>query len=180
MASRVKVKVKDSDPGFRKLRKRFKGPDSVDVGVFGEQGSDLVIYTASNEFGTDKIPERSFLRAGTDEAKGEFKRFLRKGTLEVLRGRSTKTKLIGRLGLLGQKKVVEKINTGSFTPNAPSTMRAKARGGKGTAFSEIVTKKTSLGVNRPLIDTGRMRASITTRLQGKVRMRGQQFGSKAK
>lgn len=177
---KAKVRIKDTDPGFRKLRKRFKGPSKVDVGVFGEQGSDIVIIAATNEFGTDSagknknvvIPERSYIRSATDEAKDEFRKFLRDGTIKVLKGKLTKRQLIGRLGLLAERKIREKIEKGPFIPNAPSTMRAKAKGGKGTAFSEIATKTTSLGVNKPLIDTGRLRSSITTRLAGKVKIKG--------
>ena len=176
---KAKVRIKDTDPGFRKLRKRFKGPSKVDVGVFGEQGSDIVMIAATNEFGTDSagknknvvIPERSFIRAGTDEAKDEFRKFLRDGTIKVLKGKLTKRQLIGRLGLLGEKKIKEKMVAGPFVPNAPSTMRKKGKG-KGVAFSEIATKQTGSGVNKPLIDTGRLRGSITSRIEGKVKIKG--------
>ena len=55
MAFKSRVKVRDSDPGFKKLIKRLTGPDRVDIGVFADQGSDLVIKAASNEFGTSTI-----------------------------------------------------------------------------------------------------------------------------
>lgn len=150
MALKSRIKIRDSDPGFKKLRKRFEGPDRVDVGVFGEQGSAAVIKAASNEFGTDKIPERSFIRAGTDEAKDEFLKFLKDGTFEVLKGKTTKRRLIGRLGLLGVRKIQEKIDGGPFKPNAPETIKRK-------------------GSSRPLIDEGNMKKSITYRLEGTVK-----------
>ena len=155
MAFKSRVKVRDSDPGFRKLRKRFKGPDRVDIGVFGEKVAgktdkdgneiDLVIIAASNEFGTDTIPERSFMRAGVDENKKEFETFLAKGSFAVIAGKLSKRQLIGRLGLLGVKKIQEKIESGPFKANKPKTVQRK-------------------GSSKPLIDTGRLRQSITHRL----------------
>ena len=52
----AKFQIRDSDPGFRKFRKQLQGgPDAVDIGLFSEQGSDLVIYAASNEFGIHRM-----------------------------------------------------------------------------------------------------------------------------
>jgi hypothetical protein len=141
-----RVRIRDSDPGFKKLKKSLKGPDRVDIGVFAKQGSDLVIQAASNEFGTDHIPERSHLRAGIDEGKEKINSFIAGSFNRMFAGRSTKIIEIGRLGLLGTSLVVEKINKGSFVPNAPSTLRAKR-------------PKT-----KPLINTTRMRNSYTHRV----------------
>jgi len=141
-----RVMIRDSDPVFRKLKKRLKGPDRVDIGIFANQGSDLVIQAASNEFGTDSIPERSHLRAGIDEGKNEINKFVAESLNKILAGRSTKIIELGRLGLLGTSLEVKKINDGKFTPNAPSTIRAKK------------------GSTKPLINTGRMRNSYTHRI----------------
>lgn len=146
----AKFRIKDSDPGFRKLKKNFKGPDSVDIGVFAGQGSDLVIYAATNEFGTDRagpnrnitIPERSFLRAGVDENKKAFVSFIAGAAPKVVLGKESKKSVLSKLGLLAQGKVQKRIASGPFVPNAPSTIRIK-------------------GSSRPLINTGRLRQSIT-------------------
>ena len=146
----AKFRIKDSDPGFRKLKKNFKGPDHVDIGVFAKQDSEVVIYAATNEFGTDRagpnrnitIPERSFLRAGVDENKKIFRAFLAGELPKVVTGKKSKEKVLLQLGALAQGKVQGKIRQGPFTPNAPSTVRIK-------------------GSSRPLINTGRLRQSIT-------------------
>ena len=146
----AKFRIRDSDPGFRKLRKNFKGPDSVDIGVFAKQGSELVIYAATNEFGTDRagpnrnitIPERSFLRAGIDENRRELKKFAAKKALDVLTGKLSKKAALSQLGLLAQGKVQLKITRGPFVPNQPSTIILK-------------------GSSKPLINTGRLRQSIS-------------------
>ena len=142
----AKFQIRDSDPGFRKFRKQLKGgPDAVDIGLFSEQGSDLVIYAASNEFGTEKIPERSFLRSTVDENRREFRAFLDKRKNQVVISRTERERVLKGLGLFAEKKVVIKIGKGPFTANAPSTIRMK-------------------GSSKPLINTGRMRQSITSKV----------------
>lgn len=145
MAFKAKVRVRDSDPGFKKLKKRLKGPDRVDIGIFAKQGSDLVIQAASNEFGTSRIPERSHLRAGIDEGKEKINSFIASSFSRMFAGKSTKIIELGRLGLLGTSLVVGKINKGPFKPNKPKTVQRK-------------------GSSKPLIDTGRLRASYTHRV----------------
>lgn len=149
----AKFRVRDSDPGFRKLKKNFKGPNAVDIGVFAEQGSEVVIYAATNEFGTDRagpnrnitIPERSFLRAGVDENKNEFRTFLESKAVRIVLGKESKERVLSKLGALAQGKIQSRIAQGRFTPNAPLTIRIK-------------------GSTKPLIDTGRLRQSITWRI----------------
>ena len=146
----AKFRIRDSDPGFKKLKKNLKGPDSVDIGVFAKQGSEVVIYAATNEFGTDRagpnrnitIPERSFLRAGVDENKKSFALFLASQAPRVVLGKTTKKKVLSQLGVLAQGKVQGKIIHGPYAPNKPSTIRIK-------------------GSSRPLVNTGRLRQSIT-------------------
>lgn len=145
MAVKSRIRIRDSDPGFKKLKKRLSGPDRVDIGVFAKQGSDLVIYAAANEFGTSRIPERSHLRAGIDEGKEKINSFIASSFSRMFAGKSTKRIEIGRLGLLGTSLVVGKINKGPFVKNKPSTIRAKKS-------------------SKPLINTGRLRASYTHRI----------------
>jgi hypothetical protein len=135
----------DNDPGFKKLIKRTKGPDNVDVGVFANQGSDLVIYAASNEFGTNEIPERSFLRAGIDEGRRRLQEFAKSQAVRVLLGKIKKKNALKLLGLKAEEGVIRKIDKGPFKPNAPATIKKK-------------------GSSKPLIDTGRLRQAITSRV----------------
>ena len=145
MASKSKAKARDSDPGFKKLIKRLSGPDRVDVGVFANQGSDLVIKAASNEFGTSTIPERSHLRAGIDEGKRQIEGFVAGSFSRMFAGKSKKADEIGRFGLFGTALVVKKIDKGPFKANKPATVKRK-------------------GSSKPLIDTGRLRQSYTHRV----------------
>ena len=67
---RMSVKIDDRDQGMEKfIAEADDDTDSVDIGVLADEDAILVIYAASNEFGTrdGHIPERSFIRAGVDE-----------------------------------------------------------------------------------------------------------------
>lgn len=142
----AKFKVRDSDPGFRKFKRQLQGgPNAVNIGLFGEQGSDLVIYAASNEFGTEKIPERSFLRSIVDEKRREFRKFIDKNKVLIVQGPLQRRQVLTRLGLLAEKEIVMKIDRGPFVPNRPSTIARK-------------------GSSKPLIDTGRMRGSVISKV----------------
>lgn len=138
----AKFIVRDSDPGFKKLRNNLKGPDRVDVGVFSGQGEDLVIYAASNEFGTKDIPERSYLRAGIDEKKRQIGKLTSKLAEKVIAGKMSKREALEIIGQTAQGIVQGKMVRGPFTPNKAATVARK-------------------GSSKPLIDTGRLRGSIT-------------------
>lgn len=136
------------------LYKRLRGLNSaVDVGVFGgrsKKSQDLVTIAAANEYGTTDghIPARPFIRGTLSDEKT-------KAELDVIRAKIAKGIAIGRitknqgLDLLGswlaaavQKYMVRRPTP--FVKNAPSTIAKK-------------------GSNRPLIDTGHLRQSITWR-----------------
>lgn len=122
--------------------KRTEGK-SAKIGVFAEQGSDLVIYAGANEFGTKKIPERSFLRSAIDEGRQRIVKFVDQQAINLIVKQSQSLKRTLRLlGLFGVKLVKAKIIKGPFVPNAPATIRKK-------------------GSNKPLIDKGRLLGSIT-------------------
>jgi len=146
------VRIEDRDTGLNKIKKEFKG-GAVDIGVFGEKDSDVVIYAASNEFGTTRIPQRSFLRGGVDEKKGNIRNKLDQGKDNIVRGKITTEKFLKGLGLYVAKDViVDRINRSKewATRNALATIRKKTVAGK-------------VG-DQPLVDTGRLRQSITYRV----------------
>lgn len=127
--------VEDKDFGYKAIIDDVKtlSNKEVLVGVFGE----LAEIAAYNEFGTQHIPQRSFLRDAFDEhsdtAIDGYAESVAKGG-----------NYCGNLQSLADnmaEKVKEKIKSGPFTPNAPSTIRRK-------------------GKDTPLIDTGKMLDSV--------------------
>ena len=172
----------------------LKGGNNVDIGVFGASGSDIVKIAGIHEFGgiinhpggttygysskedaiagkvsfmktgggfmslgvtkphAIKIPERSYLRSSFDEEKPKMVKAIDKAKIDVVTGKVNKEKFLDRLGFGFSRKVVEKINKSKTwaVKNADSTIKKKS---------------TSSGVgDQPLVDTGRLRQSITYRI----------------
>lgn len=88
------------------------------------------------------IPERSFLRSAFDEHNREWTRFANEMIPRVLAGALSVDALFDRLGQRMVADVQAKIRSISSPPNAPITRENK-------------------GSSNPLIDSGRMRQSIT-------------------
>lgn len=101
---------------------------------------DMVDIAAFNELGTSTSPARPFLRMSIEENRDKIKAFIAKKTQEIIKGKSA-DQALQELGVFGVGLVQEKIASGSFVPNAPSTLRRKSS-------------------DRPLIDTGQMRQSV--------------------
>lgn len=147
MKSVVKDNRADWDRFVNNMKQLKKGR-RVNVGIFQNQGEDLVEYAAANEFGTEKIPERSFLRAGIDEARrrGDIQRKVADLLFLVVTGKISPLAALVRLGIFGAEIVKKKIDQGPFAALAPSTIRRK-------------------GSDVPLIESGRMRRNITSRIR---------------
>lgn len=88
------------------------------------------------------IPERPFLRVGIRRNLEFFARLSRANLVRLARGQITMAVALGQLGAAAAGKVQKEISDGHFTPNAPSTIRAK-------------------GSSKPLVDTGALRQAIT-------------------
>lgn len=158
-----RVKIKDSRKKWDRLKRKAarnsnKDGSEVQVGLFSEQGGDLVIYGATNEFGTDKagpnrditIPERSWLRSTYDEQVKKLYKFLVKNKMRIVLGKVSRKVVLNKIGFKLVGAIQEKIATGNFKPNAPKVKRAKESKGKS---------------GRPLIREGRLRQSVTHRIQ---------------
>ena len=96
-----------------------------------------------HEFGSadGKIPERSFLRAGINEALPEIKKLHEKFMPEVLEGKASADTMQRMVGEAAQGSITELIELRIDPPNAPSTIIKK-------------------GSDTPLVDTGHLRQSI--------------------
>ena len=142
--------VIDKDLGWDRIKREMakaKG-SCTKVGILAadaeeqyEDGTDLVTVAAVNEFGTDDIPERSYLRSATDEEMNKVNRIIAGELDKIHRGTSTVEQSLGRVGEYMASKVRQKIVAIQNPPNAPAT---------------IARKKSS----SPLIDTGQLRQSI--------------------
>lgn len=94
------------------------------------------------------IPERSFLRSTLIDDQVKIKKFAHNRAKEVVLNKSSAEDALNKLGHTVVGLVQKKIQNGNFVPNAPSTVRKKKS-------------------SRPLIDTGRLRQSITHKIRPK-------------
>lgn len=115
------------------------GKLEVRVGILGNDDSELATYVRANEFGTSRIPERSYLRS-TMVKPSAIKRIVQAGVALTKPGADTKT-VLEVVGVVAVGEVQEQIRRGDYVPNAPSTIARK-------------------GSAKPLIDTGRLIQSI--------------------
>lgn len=145
----MSVTVKDR--GWNRIRKEIEemGRSFVKIGVLSNAGRypasiggmNLAEVATVHEFGTEKIPERPFLRQAFDKSNKKISDFIRNERDKIYQGASTTNESLHKLGVLHQGQVQETIATGEFAPLAPSTVARK-------------------GSSKPLIDTGRLRQSI--------------------
>ena len=127
---------------------KLRGEHGVKVGLpkgsnAYPDGTSVIDVGIWNEFGTEHIPERSFLRSGIGANLGEYKKFNKGALLQIQRKRMSVPKALGQLGVLAAGHVREMIDEVKFPANAPSTIRRKR------------------GSTNPLVDTGHLKQSVT-------------------
>lgn len=104
-------------------------------------GISMAGIAAANEFGTDTIPARSFMRSSFDENLPSIIRALRKEYDKISLGQSTVQKSLGLIGLYMQNLIKQKIRAIHTPPNSPKTIAKK-------------------GSSKPLIDFGQMIGAV--------------------
>jgi len=119
----------------------FHRGDNVD-----DDGTDLCDIAAWNEFGTDHIPARPFLKQSVENNRDEINQMLAEKKQQILSGIPAE-QVLKEIGIFQKDLIQMEISEGSFEPNAASTIKKK-----------LTTKKK--GSVKPLIDTGRMLQSV--------------------
>lgn len=146
-----KVKTKTIDRGMKKFlesTQKLKSAPYVKVGFPEEStgpnkepgGLTVATVATFNEFGTDRIPERSFIRSTVNENRAEIKTFIQAQKKNILINDGG-VKQLGLIGLKVQTMIQKKIQAFTDPPNAASTIAQK-------------------GSSHPLIDTGQMVQSV--------------------
>lgn len=146
MAGNVTVR----DLGWRRIKRQVRELHGrgVKVGLTASSGSNsgvaVVDIAAFNEFGTQHIPARPFLRNAFDTNERAVRPLAKSLASAVVAGTMTADQVLDRLGLWMQDKIQESIRTAFrwAAPNAPSTIRKK-------------------GSSKPLIDKGVLLRSVS-------------------
>lgn len=153
--TRAKLKVRDRDLGWRKLRREvFKPTMHVTVGVHGEQdarddgeGLGNVGLMAVHEFGSERagIPERSVIRLTIDDNIGKYRQLIHRLGQQVYATRITALQALDQLGL---KVAADMRRTIDRTP------------GEWPALKEATIASRQFGGSKPLLDRGELKKSI--------------------
>lgn len=100
---------------------------------------------AMNEYGTEKIPQRPFLRTAANRYGKSWGAKSQKAIQAVMQGMpiNQATELVG---MQMKADISKTLTSGPWTPNSAATIAKK-------------------GSSRPLIDTGELRASINYRVE---------------
>ena len=142
----MSVKDTDNTDEFLKmLNSMIK--NEVTIGLHGDVGGDILSCGIYNEFGTDKIPERSFIRAGFDTEKNNISNDMIKIAERVVDGQMKVKTGLNLLGDATKGRIQEFAVDLSDPPNAQATIDAK-------------------GSSNPLVDTGQMIGSIDYKVKG--------------
>lgn len=147
--------VTERDRGWNKLIRAMKRGDvSARVGIVGgpagqSHGSlNNASLGAVHEFGTRRVPERSFLRATVDEQRTQVETQLARVVREFYgtQDRARLTRGLGRVAAKVTADVKKKIVGSIPPPNAPATVARK-------------------GSSTPLVDTGQLVNTISWDVQ---------------
>lgn len=138
--------VKDIDRGLKRFVREVQNARgaTVEIGIHENKFNDglsIAEYAAYNEYGTENIPERSFMRSTFDEKLASINSETQRLYKQVQDGKITVHKALGLLGMRHKADIQLKISSNIQPANAPATIERK-------------------GSSKTLIDTGAMRQSI--------------------
>ena len=146
----------DKDMGAKAIQKLIESAKNswVDVGYWGAKkhtdGDETIpAIAANNEFGTGRIPERSFVRSTADANRARYQRLLMKGAESIIDRKATVQGVLAATGELILSDIRAKLmkSDPAWPALAESTIKARKHGG-----------------TQPLFDTGALAASGGTRV----------------
>lgn len=148
--------VKDDKREQRRLEallKKTQKHSHVAVGILQDETHDehfsMVDLAMVHEYGSSdgRIPERSFIRSTCDAKRKEHLKIMQKLQSKVVKGSITTHQALTQLGEVVSKDMVQTINNGIAPVLEPAT----------------IARKNS---SKPLIDTGRLKGSISHEVRG--------------
>ncbi len=150
--------IKGLEQAQRALKKeidKLRTPHFALVGIHESAGmvddGKMTVATlgAIQHFGNDRIPARRWLDRGAESGAKEYLDTVREG---IKQGRDSR-QIMASVGVEAEGAIKQYITDLDSPPNKPSTIRRK-------------------GSSNPLIDTGNMRASVTSKVARKKPQEG--------
>lgn len=149
-------------PAAQHLRQMIKDVESkrLAVGFFDTSkypnGTPVAYVASIQEFGSPPIPPRPFMRPAIAANKQEWTDILRKGMKAVIDGRATVEQVYGQVGMRAAGQVSQEISNVFTPPLAAATIAARQ------------AKRKTPGVStKPLVDTGLMIQSVSSKVEDK-------------
>lgn len=146
--------VTDRDLGYADLKAKIALLDGVELtvgiheGLEGDGGEGIATYAAANEYGTDTIPARPFMRTAADENTDKWLQRTERQIAKCTRPNGpSPAKALVSVGNIMRNDIVNSIKSGDWEPNAAATIERK-------------------GSSKPLVDTGAMQRAITVKIEG--------------
>lgn len=145
--------VIDRDLGFTEIITNLKklGGKEIKIGIQGDEeaeyknGVSVIDVAIFNEFGTNKIPSRPFIRQCFALHSQEAYERLKKAVDFIERGGDVDLAL-GNIGQWYEQRMKHVLTTYAWKPNSQATIKQK-------------------GSSKPLIDTGQLRNSIRYKVE---------------
>lgn len=138
---------------LEKILKKIAKSQSVAIGILQDKpvskNFTMLDLATVHEFGSKdgRIPQRSFIRSTCDEKKTKHGNLITKLQSLVIDGTLSLKKALSQLGEVVSKDMVQTINRGIEPELKPATIKYKKS-------------------SKPLIDTGRLKGSITYEVRG--------------
>jgi len=131
------ARVIDRDLGWKAIKREMLKAKTLEVAVGILEGSkngeglSIAEYAAANEFGTDKIPDRPFMRTAFDESKAKISQDMNREGKRMAMGQSTAQKALTIIGQRHASRIQNVITGRDFLPKlSQQTIDAKSGSSK--------------------------------------------------
>lgn len=129
-------RVQDRDRGYKNIRRNLELMKGSYTKVGIQEGSreidgvtDLVTVATANEFGTEDIPERSFMRSTFEEEKERLVQIKAGEATAIMDGKKTVDESLSLIGEYFAGRIQAKIHSHPPPANAPATIARKGSSG---------------------------------------------------
>lgn len=174
---RSKIRTKVIDHGYKAIIRELKVLENepcIKVGLpkesdktkeeykDGDAGTTVLDVGVWHEFGTETLPERSWLRSSHDAQLSEMNALIKRVYIAVIEGRITVSRALGIMGIIAEKNTKKFISDNKVQPPSKKGDFSLVKFGKvSNANSKAPVKETKRTSFKTLIDTAQLLNSIT-------------------
>ena len=141
----VKVDISEVEKWSEDLKEELQSVKGARAGYFKNQAYPDGLQIAENaliqEYGTEKIPPRPFLRNAFEKGKKRWHKHIKENLDPTVSGKKTLKNIMQEVALDVQAEIIRSIDSNIPPPNAESTIKRK-------------------GSSHTLFDTGTLRNSV--------------------